>query len=186
MYGLGNSTQTKQRINDNTQSYYLKRLPNLRGSLLSCELQCGLSWSATDRSEVYTSCETSRLTLRYMPTSFYMVLRRWHWSILGSMARKSLIGWDCSRLNGGKVSDWLRLCHVTRGWCSIISLRLPKRYSTWVRWLGQWHCFPSKFRGKPTHVVNRKGRPSCCCMTLSPRSLKCPCFITKKTITMII
>ena len=85
-----------------------------------------------------------------------------------------------SRLNGRKASDWLRLCHMTRGWCSIILLRLLEWYSTWVLWLGQWHCFPSKFGGKPTHVVNRKGRPSHCCMTLSPRPLKHPCFITKR------
>ena len=25
-------------------------------------------------------------------------------------------------LNGGKASDWLRLCHMTRGWCSITAL----------------------------------------------------------------
>ena len=35
------------------------------------------------------------------------------------MAGKSLIG--CPGLNGGKASDWPRLCHVTRGRCSIIS-----------------------------------------------------------------
>ena len=164
------------------QSYYLKWLLNLRGSLLSCELQCGLSWSAADwdRSEVYTSCETSRLTLRYTHTSFYMVSKRWRWSVPGSMVGKSLIGWGHSGLNGRKASDWLRLCRMTRGRCLIISLRLPEWYSTWVQWLGQWHCFPSKFGGKPTHVVNRKGRPSCCCMTLSPRLLKHPCFITKR------
>ena len=164
------------------QSYYLKWLPNLRGSILSCELQCGLSWSATnwDRSEVYTSCETSRLTPRYMHTSFNMISEWWCENIPGSMVGKPLIGWDHSRLNGGKVSDWLRLCHVTRGWYPIISLWLPEWYSTWEQWLGQWHYFPSKFRGKPTHVVNRKGRPSCCCMTLSSRLLKHPCFITER------
>ena len=32
-------------------------------------------------------------------------------------------------------------------------------------------AFPRSFGGKPTQVVNGKGRPSCHCTTLSPRSL---------------
>ena len=70
-----------------TQAYCLKRLLDVRGSLLSCELQCRISRSATDwyRPEVYTSCETSRLDPG-------MTLER-------------------TGLNGGKVPDWLRPSH---------------------------------------------------------------------------
>ena len=39
--------------------------------------------------------------------------------------------------------------------------------------------FPLKFGGKPNHIVHGEGRPSCHCMALSARSLKCLCFITK-------
>ena len=96
MHGLGDSTQTKQRINDKMQSYYLKWLPNLRGSLLYCELQCGLSQSAADwdRSKVYTSCETSRLTPEVHS----------HLFLYGFKAMTL----ERSGLNGGKASDWLR------------------------------------------------------------------------------
>ena len=123
-----------------TQSYYLKWLLDLRGNLLSCELQCRTSWSATnwDRSKVYTSCETSRL-----PQGACAPLFIW----LGVMTLEH------TGLTGRKASDWLRLCHVTRGWCLVILLW----YLTWVWLLSRWHCFPSKFRGKPTHVVHGKG-----------------------------
>ena len=79
----------------------------------------------------------------------------------GLMVGKSLIGQDFVM----QQEDGVRLL----------------RYLTWVWWLSRWYCFPSKFGGKPTHVVHGKGRPSCYCTTLSPRSLMCPRFITKTT-----
>ena len=88
------------------QSYSLKQMQNLRGSLLSCELKRLCSWSATNcvKPEVLTSCATSRLNPEVHSHLFLYDFRA--------------LMLECSGLNGEKASDWLRLCHATAEWCS--------------------------------------------------------------------
>ena len=64
---------------------------------------------------------------------------------------------ECSTLNGRKVSDWLRLCHMTRGRSSILSLQLLEQYSLWVWLFCQLALLSHEIRGKPTHAVHKKG-----------------------------
>ena len=44
---------------------------------------------------------------------------RMHSPFIWSVTSHSQATSECPGLNGGKASDWLRLCHVTREWCSI-------------------------------------------------------------------
>ena len=59
---------------------------------------------------------------------------RTHSPFIWSVTSRSRAMSECPRLNGGKASDWLRLCRMTRGWCSIkrrcsiTTLQLHERY----------------------------------------------------------
>ena len=83
-------------------------------------------------------------------------------------------------LNGGKASDWLRPIP-----CQWEGDKLPKGvyqsgdgYSTGVHLSEHLACVPSSQR-EASHVSSQERRPFLSHMTLSPRSLKRPCFIIK-------
>ena len=63
-----------------------------------------------------------------------------------------------SALNGRKVSDWLRLCHMIGGQSSSLSLllRLNKRYSFWVHLFHHLALASLELRRKPTHAVHKE------------------------------
>ena len=71
------------------------------------------------------------------------------WSVMSCSRAMS----EHPRLNGGKASDWLRLCHMTRGRCSITALRLHERYPfRALRFL-----VPSRLEGKWGVVDGKAG-----------------------------
>ena len=64
---------------------------------------------------------------------------------------------ECSALNGGKVSDWLRLCRMTGGRSLFLSLWLLERYSFWVQLFHQLALLSLEIWGKQTHAVHKEG-----------------------------
>ena len=108
------------------------------------------------------------------------------------MVGKSLIGQGCPELNGGKASDWLRLCHMTRGQCLIkravfdyatLTTQLILELSTETRSMA---LLSLKVQRETNSCSSREREAVLLLHNTLPRSLKCPHFINNnKTITII-
>ena len=164
-HGLHSSAQTKQIKIRERPAYNLKWKLDMRNPP-SYELQCELSWSATDwvRPKVHTSHETSRLTwgahapllIGFQRDDVGMFCTQW-WEIL----------WLAETLPCNKRAKFGSLAPTT--WM-ILALSMAVS-STGI-------AFPQNQR-EANACSSQERRVSCCCMTLSPKPLNHPHFINK-------